>query len=206
MLEANTSDEILKIPGLLVNANGKTIDTGPSLRINGLDEIPSPYLIGIFDVFVKSMIYISNDFTFLIIILVLINFNNNTLYTSSSLYLNEMVDSEKRGTYICFFNSFFGVSGIIFTLLFNFSPSWKYIQLFSIFASLMSCILCYFCLDESIRFYYMKNKNEEVHRVLKRMAKINNKEATVVAFDKFRKNRYQSIGFSTFTFFFQLLL
>jgi len=49
LLEANTSDEILKIPGLLVNANGKTIDTGPSLRINGLDEIPSPYLIGIFD-------------------------------------------------------------------------------------------------------------------------------------------------------------
>jgi radical SAM superfamily enzyme YgiQ (UPF0313 family) len=49
ILEANTVEDILKIPGLLVNINKKTVDTGTSLRITELDEIPSPYLIGIFD-------------------------------------------------------------------------------------------------------------------------------------------------------------
>lgn len=49
ILEASNIDDILKIPGLLVNVDTKTVDTGTSLRINELDEIPSPYLIGIFD-------------------------------------------------------------------------------------------------------------------------------------------------------------
>jgi radical SAM superfamily enzyme YgiQ (UPF0313 family) len=37
------------IPGLLINNNGETIDTGSSPRIDDLDKIPSPYLTGIFD-------------------------------------------------------------------------------------------------------------------------------------------------------------
>lgn len=37
------------IKGLLINDNGKTIDTGPGIRIDNLDEIPSPYLTGVFD-------------------------------------------------------------------------------------------------------------------------------------------------------------
>jgi radical SAM superfamily enzyme YgiQ (UPF0313 family) len=49
ILEATDIEDILKIPGLLVNINKKTVDTGTSLRITELDEIPSPYLIGIFD-------------------------------------------------------------------------------------------------------------------------------------------------------------
>lgn len=38
-----------QIKGLLINDNGKTIDTGSQPRIDNLDEIPSPYLSGIFD-------------------------------------------------------------------------------------------------------------------------------------------------------------
>jgi radical SAM superfamily enzyme YgiQ (UPF0313 family) len=37
------------IPGLLINDNGKIINTGDSSRIDDLDTIPSPYLTGIFD-------------------------------------------------------------------------------------------------------------------------------------------------------------
>jgi len=37
------------IPGLLVNDNGKLYDTGPGIRIEKLDDIPSPYLTGVFD-------------------------------------------------------------------------------------------------------------------------------------------------------------
>jgi len=37
------------IPGLLVNDNGKTVDTGSGQRIDNLDIIPSPYLSGVFD-------------------------------------------------------------------------------------------------------------------------------------------------------------
>lgn len=44
-----TNPDYKTIPGLLINDNGKTIDTGSSPRIDDLDVIPSPYLIGIFD-------------------------------------------------------------------------------------------------------------------------------------------------------------
>jgi radical SAM superfamily enzyme YgiQ (UPF0313 family) len=45
----HTGDTFTDIPGLLINDNGKTIDTGSSPRIDELDTIPSPYLSGIFD-------------------------------------------------------------------------------------------------------------------------------------------------------------
>jgi len=41
--------EYKSIKGLLINNNGKLIDTGSSLRIENLDEVPSPYLMGVFD-------------------------------------------------------------------------------------------------------------------------------------------------------------
>ena len=37
------------IQGLLINKDGQTIDTGPGIRIVDLDNIPSPYLTGVFD-------------------------------------------------------------------------------------------------------------------------------------------------------------
>lgn len=37
------------IPGLLINKSGKLIDTGNAVRINDLNDIPSPYLEGVFD-------------------------------------------------------------------------------------------------------------------------------------------------------------
>lgn len=37
------------IPGLLINKNGETRDTGVAVRIQDLDDIPSPYLSGLFD-------------------------------------------------------------------------------------------------------------------------------------------------------------
>jgi len=41
--------EYKSIKGLLINNNGKLIDTGSSSRIENLDEVPSPYLMGVFD-------------------------------------------------------------------------------------------------------------------------------------------------------------
>jgi len=35
--------------GLLINKNGEVQDNGPAARINDLDEVPSPYLTGVFD-------------------------------------------------------------------------------------------------------------------------------------------------------------
>ena len=37
------------VPGLLVNNNGSLLDTGPSQRVQNLNDIPSPYLTGVFD-------------------------------------------------------------------------------------------------------------------------------------------------------------
>jgi radical SAM superfamily enzyme YgiQ (UPF0313 family) len=45
ILETN---DFTQIPGLIVNQNGRTIDTGPNERINELDQIPSPYLTNLF--------------------------------------------------------------------------------------------------------------------------------------------------------------
>ena len=42
------------IPGILINDNGKTINTGDSPRIEELDNIPSPYLTGVFDKLMKN--------------------------------------------------------------------------------------------------------------------------------------------------------
>ena len=48
ILEDHGSD-YTHIPGLLINSPAGLIDTGDPKRINDLDEVPSPYLTGIFD-------------------------------------------------------------------------------------------------------------------------------------------------------------
>ena len=45
----DNKDNWLNVKGLLINDNGTSINTGDSERINELDDIPSPYLTGIFD-------------------------------------------------------------------------------------------------------------------------------------------------------------
>ena len=42
------------IPGLVFNHNGKSVATQTPIRINNLEEIPSPYLEGIFDNIIKE--------------------------------------------------------------------------------------------------------------------------------------------------------
>lgn len=42
-------NEMIKVPGLLLNIDGKTVDTGNEERMNNLNDIPSPYLNGFFD-------------------------------------------------------------------------------------------------------------------------------------------------------------
>ena len=42
-------EDKVSIPGLLINDNGQLIDTGVPLRIDDLNEIPSPYIEGVFD-------------------------------------------------------------------------------------------------------------------------------------------------------------
>ena len=51
---AKENPDYTHIKGLLVNDNGKTINTGPATRIDNLDDIPSPYLTGIFDELIKE--------------------------------------------------------------------------------------------------------------------------------------------------------
>jgi hypothetical protein len=47
-------DNAKNIKGLLVNDNGKIIDTGDSIRITNLDTLPSPYLTGVFDKLIED--------------------------------------------------------------------------------------------------------------------------------------------------------
>jgi tRNA A37 methylthiotransferase MiaB len=42
------------IPGLLINHNGEAVSTGDAKRIESLEEVPSPYLSGIFDQLIED--------------------------------------------------------------------------------------------------------------------------------------------------------
>ena len=42
-------NNLLTIPGLVVNNNGQAVDTGDTDRISDLNQLPSPYLTGLFD-------------------------------------------------------------------------------------------------------------------------------------------------------------
>jgi radical SAM superfamily enzyme YgiQ (UPF0313 family) len=42
-------NSLLEIPGMIVNCNGQAVDTGNSNRIDNLNQLPSPYLTGLFD-------------------------------------------------------------------------------------------------------------------------------------------------------------
>lgn len=42
-------NDLNNIPGLLINNNGLVVDTGDALRITSLEDLPSPYLSGVFD-------------------------------------------------------------------------------------------------------------------------------------------------------------
>lgn len=50
ILEALATDNNLEaIEGILINNNGIAVDTGESKRIESLEDVPSPYLTGVFD-------------------------------------------------------------------------------------------------------------------------------------------------------------
>jgi hypothetical protein len=39
----------MNIKGLLINRDGQAVDTGDGERISSLEDMPSPYLTGVFD-------------------------------------------------------------------------------------------------------------------------------------------------------------
>lgn len=55
--------DLKSVKGLVLNINGKPFDTGEAERINDLDEIPSPYLTGVFDNIIKDNKDIEWNFT-----------------------------------------------------------------------------------------------------------------------------------------------
>jgi radical SAM superfamily enzyme YgiQ (UPF0313 family) len=49
MLEKHVDGSFADISGLIYNNQGQLVDTGPAKRIDNLEDVPSPYLTGIFD-------------------------------------------------------------------------------------------------------------------------------------------------------------
>lgn len=49
LMLAYESKQFDHIPGLLINRNGEAVNTGDAKRIETLDQVPSPYLTGVFD-------------------------------------------------------------------------------------------------------------------------------------------------------------
>lgn len=49
LISLKNNSEVAQVAGLLINDNGTVIDTGDAGRIDNLDQIPSPYLSGVFD-------------------------------------------------------------------------------------------------------------------------------------------------------------
>lgn len=48
------SSDLASIPGLVINNNGTAVDTGDSIRIGDLNQLPSPYLTGLFNQLLKD--------------------------------------------------------------------------------------------------------------------------------------------------------
>lgn len=51
---ANYGQCLKTVPGLLLNVNGQAVDTGEAPRIDNLDQLPSPYLSGMFDQLIRD--------------------------------------------------------------------------------------------------------------------------------------------------------
>jgi hypothetical protein len=145
---------------------------GPVLTEN-IGRIGSITLILIFDIIIKSSIFFIPKVELLFMIFLFTNITNNCIYNSISLYINEMVYSGKRGLFFCIFNSMYGISGIIYTIIFNIFFSWKILQCISIGASFISLLINIFFLKESIRYLFMKNRKAEIFETLRCIAKIN---------------------------------
>ena len=118
------------------------------------------------DILIKSLLFYVHDIYYIYAVLLCINITNNIIYNTTALYINEMVSKDKRGVYYCFFNSLFGISGIMFTLIFNFTSSWKYLHGFSVLNGIFAFSISVIFLEESIRFLFIKKQNEELIGVL----------------------------------------
>ena len=155
---------------------------GPLLTEN-IGRMSSITVILVFDIFVKSSIFVIPEVNYLFVIFLLTNVTNNCIYNALCLYINEMVSANKRGLFFCIFNSMYGISGIIYTLVFNLTFSWKVLQALSIGASVISLLINVLFLKESIRYLFMKNKKAEVFEALKYIASINGRQSNLEAWE-----------------------
>jgi len=155
---------------------------GPLLTEN-IGRMSSITVILVFDILVKSSMFIIPEVNYLFVIFLLTNVTNNCIYNALSLYLNEMVSANKRGLFFCIFNSMYGISGIIYTLVFNLTFSWKVLQALSIGASVISLLINLLFLKESIRYLFMKNKKAEIFETLKYIASINGRQSYFEAWE-----------------------
>jgi MFS family permease len=126
-------------------------------------------------ILIQSSIFFTTDFYLIYTILLLMNLTNNIVYNAASLYLNEMVDSKNRGLYSCLFNSMYGISGIIYTIVFNITFDWRILQLVTIGSGSIALILNLIFMRESIRYLFIKNKNKEILDTLTYISKFNGK-------------------------------
>lgn len=53
-LLANFGSDLAKVAGLILNVDGQAVDTGDAERISDLEELPSPYLTGLFDSLIRD--------------------------------------------------------------------------------------------------------------------------------------------------------
>lgn len=155
---------------------------GPILTEN-MGRLSAITVILIFDIFVKSSMFFIPEVSYLFVIFLLTNVTNNCIYNSLSLYINEMVSANKRGLFFCIFNSMYGISGIIYTIVFNLTFSWKILQGLSIVASVISLLINVLFLKESIRYLYMKNKKQEIFETLRFIAKVNGRLSNFEAWE-----------------------
>lgn len=130
----------------------------------------------LFDIVLKLSLFYIKEFNYLLLNLSLINITNNLIYFSACLYINEMVSSSHRGIYSCLFNGFFGISGICFTIVFFSTYDWWYVNSFSLSCSIISYILIYFLLYESLRFFNLHANNLQIFEVLEKISIINSKQ------------------------------
>jgi MFS family permease len=99
---------------------------------------------------------------------------------SSLLLLNEVLDVKLTAIFTTIIFNAYPVFGVLYSILFRDLDNWRAIFIIIGIIHLICVILLFFFVEESPRFYYVKNEIEKMENVLLKISTINNKDTNEI--------------------------
>ena len=96
------------------------------------------------------------------------------------LLLNEVLDVKLTAIFTTIIFNAYPVFGVLYSILFRDLDNWRAIFIIIGIIHLICVILLFFFVEESPRFYYVKNEIEKMENVLLKISTINNKDTNEI--------------------------